>query len=154
MEGCAAAGKWAGRRPSPHSKNAAPLLGKWLVCVGTMAAGVREAQGRGCLSPASVAFWEGFALFKLPLEADLYFLLFKKLLWNCSLARGFVCLSIKSTIYLITGTSLLGEGSGWLVEGQSPLCEGWSTPPIVKTRGNALPRPPQTMKAVAIKAIE
>lgn len=44
-------------------------------------------------------------------------------------------------IYLITGTSLLGEGSGWLVEGQSPLCEGWRTL-IVRTQGNALPRPP------------
>lgn len=38
--------------------------GKWLVCVGSMAAAVREAQGRGCLSLASVAFWEGFALTK------------------------------------------------------------------------------------------
>lgn len=51
--------------------------GKWLVCVGSMAAGVREAQGRGCLSLASVAFREGFALSRLPSGAGFVLLFFK-----------------------------------------------------------------------------
>lgn len=53
-------------------------LRKWLVCVGSMAAGVREAQGRGCLSLASVAFREGFVLTKCLSGAVFYFYFVKK----------------------------------------------------------------------------
>lgn len=81
-----------------------------------MAAGVREAQGRGCLSPASVAFWEGFVLFKLPSEADLYFYFFKNCCGTVLSYKRFCLVEYQKYDLLNNGDISLGGGV-WRVGG-------------------------------------